>query len=319
MEKLAIVIGPTAVGKTSLALEIASRIDAEIISGDSMQVYKGMDIGTAKISQAEMTLNGRYIPHHLIDILEPWEAYSVAKFQVEAKQKISEINARGKIPLIVGGTGLYIQAIIDPYEFVPNQADEEYRDKLFKLIDMHGKEYLHKMLNEIDEVSALNIHPNNIKRVVRALEVFHLTGKPISSNHKVKIGESSVYALAYVGLNMERKLLFKRIEQRVDAMIAGGLVDEVKSILAQPNMASQTALQALGYKEIVLYLKGELTLEQAVYKIKIETRHFSKRQLTWFKRDQRINWYDVTNNTNLKEFAEEIAKDISRTINISVE
>ena len=319
MEKLAIIIGPTAVGKTALALEIAYRLNAEIISGDSMQVYKGMDIGTAKIKNSEMYVHDRLIPHHLIDILDPWENYSVASFQQNAKQIIRDINTRGKVPLIAGGTGLYIQSIIDPYEFTIEDSDEAYRDQLRILADAKGKEFVHDMLKKIDQKSATNIHPNNLKRVIRALEVYHLTGKPISASHKVDFRNEPPYHLAYIGLNMERELLYQRIEKRVDKMLEEGLIQEVERLLAQPIPPSQTALQALGYKEIVAFLNGEISLEEAVGKIKTETKRFAKRQLTWFKRDTRIKWYSVTKDTNFDKLAVEISQDICRTINIDVE
>lgn len=319
MEKLAIIIGPTAVGKTALALEIASLIDGEIISGDSMQVYRGMDVGTAKIKPNEMYINNRLIPHHFIDVLDPWENYSVANFQKEAKEKISEINARRKIPIIVGGTGLYVQSIIDPYEFTLQENDPHYREEIIALAEIKGKDFLHDMLKRIDPISADNIHPNNLKRVVRALEVYHITGKPISSSHKVDFEKEPSYNLAYIGLTMERALLYERIEIRVDRMLEAGLVNEVKNLLSAKQQPSKTAMQALGYKEIVAYLKGEISLDDAVIKIKTETKHFAKRQLTWFKRDRRIKWYNVTKESNIKELASKISLEICRTINIGVE
>ena len=311
MQKLAIIIGPTAVGKTNLALKIASLVDAEIISGDSMQVYRGMDIGTAKIKSNEMFIGGRFIPHHLIDILEASDSYNVSRFQIEAKSKIAEINERHKIPLIVGGTGLYIQSIIDPYEFTEEERDEEYRLQLNTMAEAYGREHLHDMLAKIDSISAQKIHPHNLKRVIRALEVYHITGKPISFFHKVGKDYKQLYNLSFFGLNMEREALYQKIEDRVDKMISNGLVNEVSGLLAQENKPSLTALQALGYKEINTFLKDECTLPEAIAKIKLETKKFAKRQYTWFKRDQRIKWYNVTKDTNWEKIALEISLEIA--------
>lgn len=319
MEKLVIIVGPTAVGKSALSIEIAGMIDGEIISGDSMQVYKGMNIGTAKISPEEMFFEEKFIPHYLIDILEPWENYSVARFQTQAKEIITDINKRGKIPIIVGGTGLYIQSIIDPYFFTPLETDENYRQELLNLAKQHGATYLHEMLAKVDKISAEKIHPNNLKRVIRALEVYHLTGQPISANHSVIIGQKPLYNLAYIGLSMDRELLYSRIDERVDKMISKGLINEVKRLLDLPYPLSKTAAQAIGYKEIISYLDGQVTLDEAIQKIKTETKHFAKRQQTWFKRDARISWYDVKKYTNFRKLAKRITEEICRTFQNSVE
>lgn len=283
MNKFIIISGPTAVGKTNISIEIAKKLDSEIISSDSMQIYKGMNIGSAKISKEEM--GG--VPHHLIDFLDPREEFSVSSFKKKAEEKIKEINNKNKIPIITGGTGLYIDSLIKDFSFTTVYKDEEYRDYLFKIAEEKGNEYLHFQLRDIDISSFNSIHPNNIKRVVRALEVFKLSSKPISS-FSDKEDENIKYL--YFVLDMERDALYDRINKRVDKMIKDGLIEEVnslKNIGLTPDMQS---MKGIGYKEILYYLEGNLTLEEAIDKIKQGSRNYAKRQLTWFRREKSAIW-----------------------------
>lgn len=299
-EKLIIIVGPTASGKSVLGIKLAKALKGEIISGDSMQVYKYMDIGTAKVPPDER----EGVPHHLIDILEPFEKYSVALFQKEAKRLITDINHKGNVPIIVGGTGLYIRSIIDPYDFSDFSFDLNYRIELEEIASQKGGEYLYKELEKIDSVASSKIHPNDLRRIIRALEVYKHTGKPISYYWERGREKPSQYSFLYYGLNMDRNLLYQRINERVDQMMARGLVDEVKKLLKM-GFRESTAMQALGYKEIVWYLDGKISLDEAIYLIKRDTRRFAKRQLTWFRRDRRIKWFDSGKNS-LEKITEEI-------------
>ena len=286
---LIILAGPTAVGKTELSIQLAKRHGGEIISADSMQVYKGMNIGTAKIKKEDM--GG--IPHYLIDKLSPKENFHVVLFQQFAKQYINEIYAKGKIPMIVGGTGFYIQALAYDIDFTENDSDVTIRRKLEQTALEQGVEYLHQMLNEVDPVSAGQIHANNVKRVIRALEFYRQTGKRISEHNEAERKKESPYQLFYYVLNMERKLLYERIDKRVDAMMEKGLVNEVKSLAAMGCTRDMVSMQGLGYKEILDYLEGRLSLEEAVFVLKRDTRHFAKRQITWFKRERDVRWLNL--------------------------
>lgn len=285
---LIILTGPTAVGKTALSIKLAKAVDAEIISADSMQVYKKMDIGSAKIRKGEM----EGIPHYLIDELEPDEEFHVAKFQTLAKEYMEEIYAKGKIPFIVGGTGFYIQALLYDIDFTKEEGDSSYRTYLEDLVKEKGADYLHHMLKEVDEQSAIDIHKNNIKRVIRALEYHHLTGDKMSLHNKEQKKKESPYEFCYFVLNDDRDLLYKRIDQRVDDMVAEGLIEEVQRLKDQGYMKDLVSMQGLGYKEILSYLDGALTLEESLYILKRDTRHFAKRQLTWFKREKDVIWID---------------------------
>ncbi|USG68039.1 tRNA (adenosine(37)-N6)-dimethylallyltransferase MiaA [Brevibacillus ruminantium] len=287
-ERLVVIVGPTSVGKTELSLQLAEQYQGEIISGDSMQVYRGMDIGTAKATPAELTK----VPHHLIDILDPDEEYSVALFQESATRLITEINERGKLPMIVGGTGLYIEAVTHRFQFANAQQDLELRDRLQKLAEIDGVEELHRRLADVDPLTAERLHPNDVKRVIRALEIYQLTGMRMSDyQHRA---EYSPYDLLIIGLTMEREKLYERINQRVDLMIEAGLVEEVRRLLDLGYGSAHTSMQGLGYKELIPYLYGEIPLEKAVNDIKQRTRHFAKRQLSWFRRMSEIQWFDVT-------------------------
>lgn len=283
---LIVLTGPTAVGKTELSIRLAGAIGGEIISADSMQVYKYMDIGTAKISTAEM--GG--IPHYLIDILEPEEEFNVVKFKEYAGKCIEEIYAKGKIPIIVGGTGFYIQAVLYGIDFKENGEDTTFRQQLEELYKKEGAEHLHEMLALIDPASAQAIHPNNVKRVIRALEYYDQTGCRISEHNEEQRKNESPYEFCYFVLNNDREVLYERINRRVDLMMEAGLVQEVKELLERGLSADMVSMQGLGYKEIVRYLVGECSLEEAVYTIKRDTRHFAKRQLTWFKREKVVTW-----------------------------
>ena len=283
-----ILTGPTAVGKSALSVELAKKINGAVISADSMQVYRHMDIGSAKITPEEM----QGVTHYMIDELEPDEEFHVVRFVTMAKEYLKEIYADGKIPIIAGGTGFYIQALLYDIDFTEQQCDETYRRQLEDLAREHGAEYLHGILREVDPASAEAIHANNIKRVIRALEFYHLSGKKISEHNETERQKQSPYNFAYFVLTDERAKLYERIDRRVNAMIEAGLVEEVKKLKSMGCSREMVSMQGLGYKEIRAYLDGGCTLEEAVYIIKRETRHFAKRQLTWFKRERDVIWLD---------------------------
>ena len=283
-----ILTGPTAVGKSALSVELAKKMNGAVISADSMQVYRHMDIGSAKITPEEM----QGVTHYMIDELEPDEEFHVVRFVTMAKEYLKEIYADGKIPIIAGGTGFYIQALLYDIDFTEQQCDETYRRQLEDLAREHGAEYLHGILREVDPASAEAIHANNIKRVIRALEFYHLSGKKISEHNETERQKQSPYNFAYFVLTDERAKLYERIDRRVDAMIEAGLVEEVKKLKSKGCSREMVSMQGLGYKEILAYLDGGCTLEEAVYIIKRETRHFAKRQLTWFKRERDVIWLD---------------------------
>ena len=283
-----ILTGPTAVGKSALSVELAKKINGAVISADSMQVYRHMDIGSAKIMPEEM----QGITHYMIDELEPDEEFHVVRFTTMAKEYLKEIYAAGKIPIIVGGTGFYIQALLYDIDFTEQQCDEAYRRQLEEQAKEHGAEYLHEMLCKVDPASAEAIHANNVKRVIRALEFYHLSGQKISEHNETERQKQCPYNFAYFVLNDERAKLYERIDKRVDAMIEAGLVNEVQKLKDMGCSREMVSMQGLGYKEILAYLDGEYTLEEAVYIIKRETRHFAKRQLTWFKRERDVIWLD---------------------------
>ena len=288
MNKLVILTGPTAVGKTALSIALAKKIGGEIISADSMQVYKHMDIGSAKIRPDEM----EGIPHHLIDILDPREDFNVFLFQKYAKEAMESIYANGHIPILVGGTGFYIQSVLYDIDFTENNADENYRAQLEEIAAMKGVLYLHDMLKEVDEKSADSIHPNNVKRIIRALEYHHLTGQKISEHNMEERQKKSPYDFSYFVLNDERSLLYHNIDLRVDQMMQNGLVEEVNKLKDMGLKRENVSMQGLGYKEILDYLDGKTDLDRAVYLIKRDTRHFAKRQLTWFRREKDVIMID---------------------------
>ena len=283
-----ILSGPTAVGKTALSIELAKRVNGAIISADSMQVYKYMDIGSAKIMPEEM--DG--IKHYLIDALEPSDEFNIVVFQKMAKAALEEIYANGQIPIIAGGTGFYIQALLYDIDFDNQDTDEAYRAELEQIAKEQGNELIHDMLREIDPVSADKIHANNVKRVIRALEFYRLTGKPISEHNEAEQQKESPYNFAYFVLTDERENLYNRIDLRVDIMLKNGLLDEVKALKDMGYHRNMVSMQGLGYKEILDYLDGKCSLEEAIYILKRETRHFAKRQLTWFRREKDVIWMD---------------------------
>ena len=284
-----ILTGPTAVGKTDLSIQLAKAINGEIISADSMQVYRHMDIGSAKVTPEEM--DG--VPHHLIDVLEPEEEFNVVVFQKLAKEALTGIYERGHIPIIVGGTGFYIQALLYDIDFTENDGDTAIRRELEKLAQTQGAGCLHQMLQEIDPESAAAIHQNNVKRVIRAIEFYRQTGKKISLHNEQEREKQSPYQFLYYVLDTDRKTLYERIDRRVDLMMEHGLVDEVKHLADMGCTRDMVSMQGLGYKEILDCLSGEITLEEAVYILKRDTRHFAKRQITWFKRERDVRWLEL--------------------------
>lgn len=300
MEKrpLIIITGPTAVGKTDLSIKMAKAIGGEIISADSMQVYRHMDIGSAKVTKEEM--DG--VPHYLLDVLEPWEEFNVVIFQQMAKKALEEIYSHGSIPIIAGGTGFYIQALLYDIDFKENPEGNQIRKELETLADDKGPEYLHRLLADVDPESAAAIHSNNVKRVIRALEYYRQTGQKISVHNQEERQKPSPFDFFYYVIHTERSRLYERIEQRVDLMLENGLVDEVRKLKEMGCHRGMVSMQGLGYKEILDYLNGECTLEEAVYILKRDTRHFAKRQLTWFKRERDVRW------VNLEEFSEDKEK-----------
>ena len=283
---LIVLTGPTAVGKTSLSIALARAVEGEIISADSMQVYKHMDIGSAKIKKEEM----EGIPHYLIDALEPDEEFHVVRFQEMAKEAMKEIYSKGKIPILTGGTGFYIQAVVKDIDFSQDTEKSFVRERLENLAQEKGGEYLHELLAQRDPESAEKIHPNNIKRVIRALEYYELTGEKISLHNEREGEKVSPYNTAYFVLNDHRERLYEKIDRRVDQMLDEGLVEEVRRLAQMGYTRDMVSMQGLGYKEILAYLEGEYSLEEAVYVLKRDTRHFAKRQLTWFRREKDVIW-----------------------------
>ena len=283
---LVILTGPTAVGKSDLAVRLAKQINGAIISADSMQVYKHMDIGSAKITPEEM----QGVRHYLIDELMPDEEFHIVRFQQLAKKALEEIYSGGQIPIVAGGTGFYIQSLLYDIDFSNQDADEKFRCEMQAFADTNGAEALHEKLKEVDPVSYETIHANNVKRVIRALEFYHLTGEPISKHNETERAKESPYNFVYFVLNDERSRLYQRIDLRVDKMMEQGLLDEVTRLRDLGYHRTMVSMQGLGYKEILDYLNGDITLEEAVYIIKRETRHFAKRQLTWFKHERDVTW-----------------------------
>ena len=285
---LIILTGPTAAGKSDLAIRLAQRIGGEIISADSMQVYRGMDIGTAKIRPVEM----QGITHHLIDVKDPDEPFNVVIFQDLAKDAMEKIYAKGHIPILTGGTGFYIKAVLRDINFAENDNDNSYRKELERIAETESPEFLHQMLLEKDPESAAAIHPNNVKKIIRALEFMHQTGEKISDHNRIQAKQKPPYNFAYFVLTLDRERLYARIDQRVDKMIDAGLVQEVKKLMDQGFDTHLVSMQGLGYKEVCAYLTGECTLQEAIEQIKLGTRHFAKRQLTWFRREKEVIWLD---------------------------
>lgn len=288
-QNLVIIVGPTAVGKTSSSVELAKRLGGEIISADSMQIYKGMDIGTAKIEEAEM----EGIPHYMIDEVNPDEEFSVSDFKSKALHYIDEISSRGKLPIVVGGTGLYVNSLVYKLDFTRASSDEEIRSRYTRYAEVYGKEYVYDRLRATDPATAERLNINDVKRVIRALEVYELTGKPMSESNSDFREESDQFNLSYIGLNMERENLYERINRRVDIMLDRGLIEEVKSLLDKGYGRNHTSMKAIGYKEVIDYIEGVSSYEEMVSLLKRNSRRFAKRQLTWFRRDGRIKWFDM--------------------------
>lgn len=287
-KNMVILTGPTAVGKSALSIALAKALDTGIISADSMQVYKHMDIGSAKITPEEM----QGVPHALIDVYEPDEPFHVVQFQHDAKAAMEQLWIKGKLPLVVGGTGFYIQALLYDVDFSEEDADQKLRQKYEQLAQTQGAEALHAQLAQVDPQAAGQIHANNIKRVIRALEFYEKTGTPISTHNAAERAKQSPYGFAYFVLTDHREHLYERIDARVDAMMEQGLLDEVKKLRDMGYTRDLVSMQGLGYKELLAYLDGECSLDEAVYIIKRDTRHFAKRQLTWFRRERDVIWVD---------------------------
>ena len=286
-----IITGPTGVGKTSLSLDIAKKLDGEIISADSMQIYKYMDIGTDKILAGEM----EGIKHYMLDIVDPKEEFTVSDFNERAKSLIRDINSRGKIPIVVGGTGLYINSLIYDLDFTEVRPHYSIREKYENLAESKGRDYIHELLKEVDPESADKIHPNDKQRVVRALEISEVTGKKASEINNDFRRPNNEYNLLMLGLYRDRSNLYEKINRRVDEMIEEGLVEEVKELYEKGYDEDLTSMQAIGYKEIIAYIKGEINLDEAIKTLKRNSRRYAKRQLTWFRREDRVNWVDVEN------------------------
>lgn len=306
---LIILTGPTAVGKTALSIKLAKAVNGQMISADSMQVYRKMDIGTAKITKEEM----QGIPHYLIDVLDPAEDFNVVMFQKMAKEALEKIYAEGAIPIIVGGTGFYIQALLYDINFEENDGDTAIRVKYQALADENGPEYVHQLLRDVDPVSADEIHANNVKRVIRALEFYEQTGHRMSEHNMEQKQRESAYNSCYFVLNDDRKLLYDRIERRIDIMLEQGLVNEVRSLKEQGYTRDLVSMQGLGYKEILAYLENEISLDEAIYILKRDTRHFAKRQLTWFKRERDVIWLSRTEYQNDEAILDEMIGSLQKS------
>jgi len=295
VDPLIIIIGPTGVGKTSLGIALALEIGGEIISGDSVQVYKKLDIGSAKPSVAELQL----VPHHLIDYIDPAEPFSAAQFKLKATSLMDEIRRRGHVPIVVGGTGLYIRSLLDPYDFA-QQGSEEIRAKWKRFVQLHGNSALHEALEQRDYETAQQLHPNDVFRIIRALEIFELTGSTLSSQRKFKDDEykSLDPSILYIGLTAPREVIYQRINQRCVTMVSEGLIEETLALLNGGYAPTLKPLQSIGYRHSIWYIKGLITQAELIRLLQRDTRHFAKRQLTWFRRDPRISWYDIQLGTN---------------------
>jgi len=309
-EKVIVIVGPTAIGKTDLSIQLAKELQTEIISGDSMQVYKGMDIGTGKITKEEMA----DIPHYMLNIRQPNEDFSVATFKELVEEHIKVINEKGKIPIIVGGTGLYIQAVLFDYQFSEQKRDEKFTKELENLLEREGNIALHEKLKKVDPIQASKIHPNNYRRVIRALEVFESTGKTMTERHKTQ-NKTSKNDYVLIGLEMNRDKLYERINRRVEKMVQDGLVEEVRA-LYDKGFSDTQAMKAIGYKEIIPYLEQEMSLDEAVSILQRNSRRYAKRQYTWFKNQMDVTWFDaekVANPTYLKGILQYIENSVTKT------
>jgi tRNA dimethylallyltransferase len=306
LKDLVIIAGPTAVGKTSISIKLANRLEGEIISADSMQIYKYMDIGSAKITKEEM----QGTPHYLIDIIDPKVNYSAAQYKKDAEDCINDINLRGKVPMVVGGTWLYINSLIYNYSFTEAVKDEEYRKELVNIAEEKGKEFVHSLLKNADLDSYNRLYPNDLKRVIRALEVHKLTGKTISEFNSNENLYDIPYKIYYFVLTMDRNILYERINSRVDIMLEKGLLEEVNNLKEMGYTSDMQSMKGIGYKEILHYLDGKITLNEAIDMIKQGSRNYAKRQLTWFRKDSRVNWVDKGLFKDEDEIVEYILREI---------
>lgn len=309
-DKVAVVIGPTASGKTDLSIYLAKKLNGEVISGDSMQIYRGLSIGTAKATKEEMA----GVPHHLIDIKNPDESFSAAEFQLLAREKIADINARGKLPIICGGTGLYIQSVLYDYEFGDDAADASVRKQIEEEAERLGPEAIHDQLKAVDPETAAAFHPNNVRRTIRALEIYRLTGEPASKRRRLDAPDEK-YEAAIVGITLDRPVLYERINRRVDAMIESGLLDEAKWLYSM-KLDLAPAVQAIGYKELFPYLRGEQTLQEAGDLLKQNSRRYAKRQLTWFRNKMELDWFDLTIEDERDEKKQQICSLLAGKLNL---
>lgn len=309
-QNICIIAGPTAVGKSDISIKVAKALCGEIISADSAQVYKYMDIGTAKLKNEEM----QGIRHYMIDEVYPDEKFSAAVFRERALSYIDKISKRGNLPIIVGGTGLYIKSLLD--NFIFTGSDEKYRKELRSMALEYGNKYVHDMLKDVDIISYEKLHPNDLKRIIRALEVYKQTGKPITYFQNESKRKPSKFNLAYICLNMNREKIYQRINERVDIMVADGLIEEVEGLLNRGYDRKSTSLQALGYKEIINYMMGEMSKEEAIELLKKNTRNYAKRQLTWFKGDERVFWVNVEGYRNKEDIIENIARYIAGNVSL---
>ena len=311
MKKIIVIVGPTAVGKTYVSVELAKKLNTEIISADSMQIYKGMDVGTAKITEDEK----QGIIHHMIDIVCPDEEYSVSEFKNDAEEIIDRLSGDNKIPVLVGGSGLYVNSLIYDLDFGNAKSNKELREYYTYYYKEHGEDALYDKLKKIDPKAAEKVHKNNIKRVIRALEVYDITGKKFSELNTDIRKNSTKYDCILIGLSMERKLLYKRINQRVDEMLSSGLVDEVRSLIEKGYGQDLVSMKGIGYKEIIGYLEGNTDYDETVSILKRNTRRFAKRQYTWFLKDRNVKWFNMDNLGN----ADNTIKDILDYLRLQVE
>lgn len=312
MRDLFIIAGPTAVGKTKISVEIAKELNGEVVSADSMQIYRYMDIGSAKVSKEEM----QNIPHYMIDIVEPSQEFSVAEYKKMAQGTIEDILKRSKVPILAGGTGLFINSIICNYNFTEVSKDEEYRAFLTNLADKNGKEYVHDLLKEVDPESYKRLYPNDLKRVIRALEVFKLTGKPIGAfATDERVLYDIPYDLHYYVITMDREKLYNNINKRVDIMLENGLIEEVQKLRQLGFTPEMQSMKGIGYKEILYYLDGKISLSDAVELIKQGSRNYAKRQLTWFRKDKRTIWINKDDFNNDDQIIQHIIEQYIKNNN----
>lgn len=308
--KIIVIVGPTAVGKTYVSVELARKLNTEVISADSMQIYKEMDIGTAKITKDEM----QGIAHHMIDVVRPDENYSVSEFKTDAEKIIDSLLLNNVVPIVVGGSGLYVNSLIYDLDFGKAKSNEKLRDYYGYYHREHGEDALYEKLMKIDPAAAEKIHKNNVKRVIRALEVYDITGVKFSELNTDIRKPSDKYECILVGLSMDRKILYERINQRVDKMVAEGLINEVKALLDKGYHKDLISMKAIGYKEIIDYLEGNISLEEAVSILKRNTRRFAKRQYTWFLKDENVKWFDLKDIRDIDLTVESIYEYINALI-----